>query len=364
MRLGIVVERDPGGRCSQPIAELRPLPIGGTFTIGREITADLVVSDRSVDRRSCIVRYDNGGFVLGVTATSGVRINQQLVRESHRLSPGDTLAYSSGVILRFLALDPLSALVTCQHWVRLSAWSSAVPHAGAAFSLRGGFRRGWLVSSRDARTHADDVFSSEPTPSALTEADLRAFVRRAGTREALPAVVESFVSPRTVHRVFAVDDHIDVVRFVERARPLPLPIALALGLRLAEAIGDLWLSARDPPAVFGVGFDGRVTWLPGFRLPQKPIGAPPQENVRWLFRLLDRTGAVQRLLASEPAGLTQLDEGLRRLARETTPAEPAEVAALVAGLFADEQRAAKDMNEQLELLDEPALKQLLARVSR
>ena len=339
------------------------------FTIGREITADLVVSDRSVDRRSCVIRFDNGGFVLDVTATNGVRINQQVVRESHRLSPGDSLTYSSGVVVRFVGLDPLSALVPCGHWVRLSATSSAVPHAGPAFSLRGGFRRGWLVSTRtltESAAAAVDGRTAEPeTRSASSEADLRAFVRRAGTREALPAVIETFVSPRTTHRVFAAFDHIDLVRFVERARPLPLPIALTLGLRLAEAIGDLWISGRDPPAAFGIGFDGRITWLPGFRLPQKATGAATaRENVRWLFRLLGSTGALQRLLGSEPAGLAQLDEGLRRLGRETRPAEPAEAGALVAGLFADEQRAAMDMNEQLELLDEPALKQLLARVSR
>jgi hypothetical protein len=142
----------PYSTCAGPMMQQTPIdltaPTGGMFTIGREITADLVVSDRSVDRRSCVIRFDNGGFVLDVTATNGVRINQQVVRESHRLSPGDSLNYSSGVVVRFVGLDPLSALVPCGHWVRLSATSSAVPHAGPAFSLRGGFRRGWLVSIR------------------------------------------------------------------------------------------------------------------------------------------------------------------------------------------------------------------------
>lgn len=64
MRLGLVVESDPDGRCSLPLGEVAVLVAGETFVIGRMPDANLVISADHMNRRNCGIAAGVGAFVL------------------------------------------------------------------------------------------------------------------------------------------------------------------------------------------------------------------------------------------------------------------------------------------------------------
>jgi hypothetical protein len=345
IRLGVVVDEDPGGRCSSPVGQLLALDDNATFVVGRGEACDLVVADRLVSRRHCGVSCRDGGWVVDDHGgPGGVWINGRRIARRHRLGDGDVLNCPSGVVIRFVVVDPLSSLSRRGRWLRLAF----APRAPApAFCVDGGLRRGWLVTSRGG----DDD-------------GVEAFARAAATRPGLPRLIDAFSDDDGVHRVFEVGDHVTVERFAARATPTPLPVVLRIATDLTQAWAALFdASQRQPRDVrCAVTFDGAVVVVPGARplVAAAGAGANVSELVSLLRLLQPAPPGLTTLLATRwPDPLAPFDEGFRRLARQHGAAGDDELGAVVRGLFPDEHRAAGELQEQLETLDDDGVARLL-----
>jgi pSer/pThr/pTyr-binding forkhead associated (FHA) protein len=107
IRLGIVVNRDPHGRCSQPVGAVCELPLGAFFFIGRHPDCDLVVDDKHVNRRNCRISCrlgDDGGWTVHENGGGNVWLNGVEVSGDHELEPGDVLTYGPDVEIGLVAL--------------------------------------------------------------------------------------------------------------------------------------------------------------------------------------------------------------------------------------------------------------------
>ncbi len=284
-----------------------------------------------------------------VAVNGALLTNVRAVRDGDRVVVGD-------VVFVVSAASAAADIDVRGRWLRLrTQWRNEA--CGPVFGLLDGQdgALAWMVN-RDAHRSGDVV--------------LEAFVDGAGVG-IFPRVIERIAKDGRANTVFAVGAHVDLDEFARRAAPAP-----SIGLRLAVALADaqlfLWhrRRLRQLPVVV-VGFDGRFVALPG-RLPPAslrrdddddddedddddddddendygPLGS--RQVRRWLRAL------APALAAQVPRGV-ELDiarNALRRLAIGTPPADDAEVAAVVAGLFPDEKRRAEDVVEQLSLLDE------------
>lgn len=365
MKLGIVVDKDPQRRCSEDIGVVRAIDADHTFVIGRVPNADLIVNDPHVNRKNCgIALQEEGWVVRDYGSTNGVWINGARIEDEHVIQPGDCLHYgrdpdfsSGSIVLRFVVVDPLGSLLRIGDWILLGASARATPQAAPAFRVRGGLQRGWLVTT-----------SAQTPQSSAEDRDVALWARSAGSRDALPAVVDSFVGKRSVHRVFDVADHIDVDRFAVRAAPASSTVAVRVALDLARAISTVFDDSHRQQTSrlrAGVTFDGRVILLPRATpfIAHTDLPEPETEPLVALLAAMQPQHAQLRALAHPERWrlpFPEFDEGLRRVAHETGVASDDELAGVVRGLFPEEFRAAVELHEQLETLDDAAVDRLIA----
>jgi hypothetical protein len=216
-----------------------------------------------------------------------------------------------------------------------------------AFTIAGGVRHGWVVASAPEDTGA----------TALAEL--------AGQRHGFPALAYSCVNNERIFRVFELEDGIRLRRFMDHAgTPAPevsARILVELARVVALAIDDarVRLSTDD----FIITWSGRVSLL--------PPAAPRQWSIEsfatrfpgwdgWDLGGTARTLAPAYFGESEArASFDDVDAAIREFARAVTPASDALTAETIAGLFPAEHAAARELMEQVGILDGDALEALL-----
>lgn len=165
-----------------------------------------------------------------------------------------------------------------------------------------------------------------------------------------PALLESFAlglrpDPLVIHHVLDIGAHVSLQQLAERAAPTSLAIALRVALAVATAAHQLW---RDAEVVLVddvvVDFNGRVLIRPSVGRRGGDV-RPAIEGVGALLPGVVTAGAPREVLAQ-----------LRAQATKTPPADAAELAGVVRGLFADEHQRARELVEQLALVDVAALR--------
>jgi pSer/pThr/pTyr-binding forkhead associated (FHA) protein len=80
---------------------------GSDLTIGRDLSADIVINIPEVSRKHARLRLETSGFVIeDLGSTNGTFVNGQRLSGPHSLRPGDTIMLGEAVALGYEAPAP------------------------------------------------------------------------------------------------------------------------------------------------------------------------------------------------------------------------------------------------------------------
>lgn len=85
------------------------------FIVGREQTADIIVSDPEISRRHARIFFQNGGYIIeDLGSTNGTFVNGQKISGPYLLRPGEVVNFGEHVSVLFesVQVDPNATVVS------------------------------------------------------------------------------------------------------------------------------------------------------------------------------------------------------------------------------------------------------------